>query len=122
MSACRTRPNLDIQRRRRVGELLALRGLRVALDGRARLDDLRGHVAHRPRFGREIELHDEWLGLLAEAELRRHEGEPVHAAALASRWRDASADALESCFGAGLIVGAFDRERSAYVLVPVADA
>ena len=37
---------------------------------------------------------------------------------LASRWRDAVADALETCFGAGLIVGAFDRDRSAYVLVP----
>ena len=37
---------------------------------------------------------------------------------LASRWRDAAADALEACFGAGLIVGAFDRDRSAYVLVP----
>ena len=41
-------------------------------------------------------------------------------AALASRWRDASAAALESCFRAGLIVGAFDRERSAYALVPEA--
>jgi predicted GNAT superfamily acetyltransferase len=38
--------------------------------------------------------------------------------ALASRWRDASASALESCFEAGLVVGAFDRERSAYALVP----
>jgi predicted GNAT superfamily acetyltransferase len=37
---------------------------------------------------------------------------------LASRWRDAVAEALEGCFGAGLIVGAFDRERSAYALVP----
>jgi predicted GNAT superfamily acetyltransferase len=49
-------------------------------------------------------------------ELRRRD------AALASRWRDASADALESCFAAGLIVGAFDRDRSAYVLVPEAGA
>ena len=37
---------------------------------------------------------------------------------LSSRWRDAVADALDACFGAGLIVGAFDRERSAYALVP----
>jgi predicted GNAT superfamily acetyltransferase len=37
---------------------------------------------------------------------------------LASRWRDATAEALERCFGAGLIAGAFDRDRSAYVLVP----
>ncbi len=37
---------------------------------------------------------------------------------LAARWRDAAAEALEVCFGAGLIVGAFDRRRSAYVLVP----
>jgi predicted GNAT superfamily acetyltransferase len=39
---------------------------------------------------------------------------------LASRWRDAAAEAIELCFGAGLIVGAFDRKRSAYVLVPEA--
>jgi predicted GNAT superfamily acetyltransferase len=37
---------------------------------------------------------------------------------LATRWRDASAEALEACFGVGLIVGGFDRDRSAYVLVP----
>ena len=37
---------------------------------------------------------------------------------LSSRWRDAVADALDACFGAGLIVGAFDRDRSAYALVP----
>ena len=37
---------------------------------------------------------------------------------LSSRWRDAVADALDACFGAGLIVGAFDRQRSAYALVP----
>jgi len=42
--------------------------------------------------------------------------------ALASRWRDAVAEALEACFAAGLIVGAFDRERSAYLLVPEASA
>jgi predicted GNAT superfamily acetyltransferase len=39
-------------------------------------------------------------------------------AVLASRWRDATADALAACFEAGLVVGAFDRERSAYALVP----
>ena len=41
---------------------------------------------------------------------------------LASRWRDAAADALEACLAAGLIASAFDRERSAYVLVPEATA
>jgi predicted GNAT superfamily acetyltransferase len=41
-------------------------------------------------------------------------------AKLASRWRDASADALEACFGAGLVVVAFDRDRSGYVLTPEA--
>jgi predicted GNAT superfamily acetyltransferase len=40
--------------------------------------------------------------------------------ALASRWRDASAEALEACFRAGLVVGAFDRDRSAYVCIPEA--
>jgi len=45
-------------------------------------------------------------------ELRRRDAD------LASRWRDAAATALEECFGAGLIVVAFDRERSAYVLRP----
>jgi predicted GNAT superfamily acetyltransferase len=39
---------------------------------------------------------------------------------LASRWRDASAEALEACLGAGLVAGAFDRDRSAYVMVPEA--
>jgi predicted GNAT superfamily acetyltransferase len=38
--------------------------------------------------------------------------------ALASRWRDATAEALEACFDEGLIAGAFDKERSAYALVP----
>jgi predicted GNAT superfamily acetyltransferase len=38
--------------------------------------------------------------------------------ALAARWRDATAEALERCFEAGLIAGAFDRARSAYALVP----
>jgi predicted GNAT superfamily acetyltransferase len=46
------------------------------------------------------------------AELRQRDAD------LASRWRDAVAEALEMCFGAGLIVGAFDRDRSGYVLVP----
>jgi predicted GNAT superfamily acetyltransferase len=39
---------------------------------------------------------------------------------LAFRWRDAAAEALEACLGAGLIASAFERERSAYVLVPEA--
>lgn len=47
-------------------------------------------------------------------ELRRRDAD------LASRWRDAASEALEACFGAGLIVGAFDRARSAYILVPEA--
>ena len=47
-------------------------------------------------------------------ELRQKDAE------LASRWRDAVAEALEACFAAGLIAGAFDRARSAYVLVPEA--
>jgi predicted GNAT superfamily acetyltransferase len=38
--------------------------------------------------------------------------------ALAERWREASAEALEACFQAGLIVRAFDKDRSAYALVP----
>ena len=46
------------------------------------------------------------------AELRQRDAD------LASRWRDAAAEALDTCFGAGLIVGAFDRDRSGYVLVP----
>jgi predicted GNAT superfamily acetyltransferase len=39
---------------------------------------------------------------------------------LASRWRDAAASALEVCLDAGLVVGAFDRGRSAYILIPEA--
>ena len=39
---------------------------------------------------------------------------------LGARWREATAEALESCFSAGLIVGAFDRDRSAYVFAPEA--
>ena len=35
--------------------------------------------------------------------------------ALASRWRDAVAVAIETSFAAGLVVVGFDRERSAYV-------
>jgi predicted GNAT superfamily acetyltransferase len=38
--------------------------------------------------------------------------------ALAARWRDATAEALERCFEAGLMAGAFDRARSAYAMVP----
>jgi predicted GNAT superfamily acetyltransferase len=49
---------------------------------------------------------------------REHQELRMRDADLASRWRDAVADALDACFGAGLIVGAFDRERSAYALVP----
>ena len=41
-------------------------------------------------------------------------------AALGARWRDAAADAFETCFAAGLVVGAFDRARSAYLLMPEA--
>jgi predicted GNAT superfamily acetyltransferase len=39
-------------------------------------------------------------------------------AALATLWRESTAEAFESCFQAGLIAGAFDRTRSAYALVP----
>lgn len=49
-----------------------------------------------------------------QAALRQKDAE------LASRWRDAAADALEGCFAAGLIAAAFDRDRSAYLLVPEA--
>jgi predicted GNAT superfamily acetyltransferase len=34
---------------------------------------------------------------------------------VAARWRDAVADAAETCFARGLVAVAFDRERSAYV-------
>lgn len=37
---------------------------------------------------------------------------------LGARWRDAVAEALEAGLEAGLIVSAFDRDRSAYVLLP----
>ena len=37
---------------------------------------------------------------------------------LASRWRDATAEAFEACFRIGLIVRAFDKARSAYALLP----
>ena len=37
---------------------------------------------------------------------------------LAARWRDATADALERGFQAGLVAASFDRTRSAYALVP----
>lgn len=46
------------------------------------------------------------------AALRRDDAE------LGARWRDAAAEAFETCFAAGLVVAAFDRTRSAYVLVP----
>jgi predicted GNAT superfamily acetyltransferase len=46
------------------------------------------------------------------AALRRDDAE------LGARWRDAAADAFETCFAAGLVVVAFDRARSAYLLVP----
>jgi predicted GNAT superfamily acetyltransferase len=39
-------------------------------------------------------------------------------AGLATRWRDAVADAFDACLAAGLTVSGFDRERSAYVLTP----
>ena len=38
--------------------------------------------------------------------------------ALADRWRDAVALAIEKSFAAGLVVVSFDRERSAYILGP----
>jgi predicted GNAT superfamily acetyltransferase len=37
---------------------------------------------------------------------------------LARRWRETVADALEACLAAGLLVSAFDRGRSAYILEP----
>jgi predicted GNAT superfamily acetyltransferase len=40
--------------------------------------------------------------------------------ASAAAWRDAAADALEACFGAGLIATGFDRTRSSYVFRPEA--
>ena len=40
----------------------------------------------------------------------------------AAAWRDASADALEACFAAGLVATTFDRDRSAYVFLPPAAA
>jgi predicted GNAT superfamily acetyltransferase len=51
-------------------------------------------------------------------EVPREHGElRTRDADLAVRWRGATAEAFERCFGAGLVVGAFDRERSAYILV-----
>ncbi|MBI3647152.1 MAG: GNAT family N-acetyltransferase [Actinobacteria bacterium] len=38
--------------------------------------------------------------------------------ASASAWRDATADAIEACLGAGLVATGFLRERSAYVFAP----
>lgn len=37
--------------------------------------------------------------------------------ALATRWRDASADAIESCLEAGMVAAGFRADRSAYVFV-----
>jgi predicted GNAT superfamily acetyltransferase len=49
---------------------------------------------------------------------RDHHGLRTDDPELGSRWRDAVAAALEACLDAGLIVSAFDRDRSAYVLTP----
>ncbi len=38
-----------------------------------------------------------------------------HDPSLAQRWRDALADAIEACLGAGMLGAAFWRERSAYL-------
>jgi predicted GNAT superfamily acetyltransferase len=46
------------------------------------------------------------------AELRRRDPE------LGASWRDGVAGALERCMAEGLIVSGFDRDRSAYVLIP----
>jgi predicted GNAT superfamily acetyltransferase len=35
----------------------------------------------------------------------------------ASAWRDASANAIEACLGAGMVAAGFDRERSRYLFV-----
>jgi predicted GNAT superfamily acetyltransferase len=51
---------------------------------------------------------------------RDHEDLRRRDAELAGRWREAVAEALEVCFAAGLIVGGFDRDRSAYLLAPEA--
>ena len=51
---------------------------------------------------------------------RDHEDLRRRDAELAGRWREAMAEALEVCFAAGLIVGGFDRDRSAYLLAPEA--
>jgi predicted GNAT superfamily acetyltransferase len=58
--------------------------------------------------GAVVEVPREYL------ELRRGDAD------LATRWRDVSAETLEACLGSGLVVVAFDRDRSAYVLVPEA--
>lgn len=57
----------------------------------------RGGIAEIPRDHAELRARDPQLG---------------------RRWRDATADALEACFAAGLVVTGFDRDRSAYVLTP----
>jgi predicted GNAT superfamily acetyltransferase len=56
-------------------------------------------------------------GGVVEVPREHHELRRRHAA-LASRWRDASSEALEVCFRAGLVASAFDRARSAYVMMP----
>ena len=40
-------------------------------------DHVGGHFAQRPRIGRVVHLEDERVGLLAETELGRDEGEAV---------------------------------------------
>lgn len=44
-----------------------------------------------------------------------HTGLRTRAPAIASAWRDASAEAIEACLASGLVASGFDRERSAYV-------
>ncbi|HET9673038.1 MAG TPA: GNAT family N-acetyltransferase [Actinomycetota bacterium] len=53
---------------------------------------------------------------------RDHQGLRTDDPDLGARWRDAVAEALEAGLGAGLVVSAFDRDRSAYVLTPRTDA
>lgn len=49
---------------------------------------------------------------------RDHASLRAHDPDLGARWRDAVADALEACLATGLVVSAFDRDRSAYALAP----
>ncbi len=76
-------------------------------------------VLSRGREGGPVAGRPPGAGALVEvppdlAELK--ESDP----AIARAWRDALADALDSCFGAGLIAAGFDRPRSAYVFGPSA--